>query len=157
MFEIERKFLVKSTSFKEGSARKMTIKQGFLNLDPQRTVRVRIKGGDAYLTVKGITDEQGVKRFEWETKIAVEEAETLLELCDGGYLEKTRFEVPVSGHIYEVDEFHGQNEGLLVAEIELEEVDESFEKPEWLGEEVTGDNRYYNSQLIKQPLSLIHI
>ena len=129
----------------------MTIVQGFLNTHPERTVRVRVKGDLGFLTIKGKSNESGVSRFEWEEQIDVIDAKALLDLCEEGVLEKTRHEIPLGMHIYEVDEFHGENQGLVVAEIELNSEDETFEKPDWLGEEVTGDIKYYNSQLSKQP------
>ncbi|TMM59586.1 CYTH domain-containing protein [Maribacter algarum] len=151
MVEIERKFLVKSNQFKEQASSKSRIVQGFLNIHPERTVRVRIKGDLGFLTVKGISNASGTSRFEWEKLIDLEEAESLLGLCEEGVLEKTRYEIPIGKHTYEVDEFHGENQGLLVAEVELNSEDEIFEKPNWLGKEVTGIIKYYNSQLSKEP------
>lgn len=149
--EIERKFLVKSDVYKTFATSQERIVQGFLNTDPERTVRIRIKGGKGYLTVKGKGNESGTTRFEWETEIMVAEAMNLIDLCEPVILEKIRFEVPAAGHLFEVDEFLGENKGLTIAEIELRHEDERFEKPDWLGKEVTGDNRYYNSQLSKEP------
>jgi len=114
-------------------------------------VRVRIKGDSAFLTIKGKSNDSGTSRFEWEKQIDIHDAEALLDLCEAGILEKTRYEIPSGKHIYEVDEFQGKNQGLLIAEIELNSEDEVFEKPNWLGKEVTGDVKYYNSQLSKQP------
>ncbi len=151
MVEIERKFLVKSNEFKEQASSKARIVQGFLNTHPERTVRVRIKGDSGFITIKGISNTSGTSRFEWEKSIEVNEAESLLALCEEGVLEKTRYEISLGKHIFEVDEFHGENKGLLVAEVELNSEHETFEKPDWLGEEVTGDIKYYNSQLSKQP------
>ena len=151
MVEIERKFLVKSKLFKEESYQKNRIKQGFLNTNPQRTVRIRIKDETAFLTVKGKNNEAGLSRFEWEKEIDKTEAEALLNLCEPGMIDKTRFLVKSGSHIFEVDEFYGENEGLIVAEVELETEAEVFEKPDWLGQEVTGDPKYYNSQLSKNP------
>jgi adenylate cyclase len=151
MLEIERKFLVTSDSYKEEAFSKKRIIQGYLSSNPERTVRVRIKENKAYLTVKGSSNASGMSRFEWEKEILVEEAENLLLLCEKGVIDKTRFEVKVGNHIYEVDEFYGENEGLEMAEIELQSETEWFEKPNWLGEEVTNDNRYYNSYLSKNP------
>ncbi|MFS4492595.1 CYTH domain-containing protein [Maribacter sp. 2308TA10-17] len=151
MVEIERKFLVKSNQFKEQASCKTRIIQGFLNTHPERTVRVRIKGDSGFLTVKGISNTSGTSRFEWEKSIDANEAEALLTLCEEGVLEKTRYEIPQGKHIFEVDEFHGENQGLVIAEIELNTEGETFEKPEWLGREVTGTIKYYNSQLSKQP------
>lgn len=151
MIEIERKFLVKSDDFKNEAYQHQVISQGYLNSNPARNVRIRIKGPKAFITVKGISNETGLSRFEWEKEINVEEASMLLELCEPGKIEKIRHLVKCGSHTYEVDEFHGENAGLLIAEIELKQEDENFEKPSWLGEEVTGDVRFYNSQLIKQP------
>ncbi|MFC4095634.1 CYTH domain-containing protein [Euzebyella saccharophila] len=151
MIEIERKFLVKSKEYKDHATSKERIVQGFLNTDPERTVRVRIKGDSGFLTVKGKSNQEGTTRFEWEHKITVTEAEQLLILCEKGIIDKTRYTVPVGNHLFEVDEFYGDNEGLTVAEVELSAEKERFQKPEWLGEEVTGDIKYYNSQLGKKP------
>ncbi|MGM0392103.1 MAG: CYTH domain-containing protein [Bacteroidota bacterium] len=151
MTEIERKFLVKSDAFKSDAYQKTRIVQGFLNTHPERTVRIRINGQQAFLTVKGKSSENGLSRFEWEKEIEVKEAEDLLKLCEQGIIEKDRYLVEIENHIFEVDEFHGQNEGLIIAEIELNAEEDTFSKPFWLGEEVTGDIRYYNSQLSKKP------
>jgi len=151
MIEIERKFLITSDAFKKESCRDMDIVQGFLNTHPERTVRVRIKGDKAFLTVKGKSNELGTIRSEWETEILVVDAERLLKLCEEGVIEKRRYEVKVRNHIFEVDEFYGNNEGLTIAEIELNSEDEPFDKPAWLGKEVTGDLKYYNSLLSKHP------
>ncbi|PCE62889.1 CYTH domain-containing protein [Sediminicola luteus] len=153
MIEIERKFLVKNTQFKTQAQSSTRIVQGFLNTHADRTVRVRIKGAQGYLTIKGRSNAAGTSRFEWETAIPLAEAETLLNLCEPGILDKVRYEVPVGTHLFEVDEFHGENQGLIVAEIELQNEDETFDKPDWLGEEVTGQVKYYNSQLAKKPFS----
>jgi len=151
MIEIERKFLITSDAFKEESFRNMGIVQGFLNTHPERTVRVRIKGDKAFLTVKGKSNELGTIRSEWETEILVEDAEHLLKLCEEGVIEKRRYEVKLGNHIFEIDEFFGNNQGLTLAEIELTSEDEIFEKPAWLGNEVTGELKYYNSLLSKHP------
>ena len=151
MTEIERKFLVKSDAFKSEAYQKTRIVQGFLNTHPERTVRIRINGQQAFLTVKGKSSENGLSRFEWEKEIAVMEAENLLKLCEPGIIQKVRYLVSNENHIFEVDEFHGQNQGLIIAEIELNAEKDTFSKPLWLGEEVTGDIRYYNSQLSKKP------
>lgn len=149
--EIERKFLVTSKAFKADAFNSNTIKQGFLNRDPERTVRVRIKNDQGYLTIKGKSSDSGLSRFEWETTVKKEDAEILLRHCEQGVIDKTRYEIKVGTHIFEVDEFYGDNEGLILAEIELHSEDEPFKKPIWLGKEVTGDIRYYNSQLSKHP------
>ncbi len=153
MIEIERKFLVTSEAFKEESQTKTRIIQGFLNTDEERTVRVRLKGDIGFLTVKGKSSDDGLTRFEWETEISKIEAEALLELCEQGIIDKMRYEVEVGNHMFEVDEFFGDNEGLMMAEVELNHALEIFEKPRWLGKEVTGDIKYYNSQLSKQPFN----
>lgn len=151
MIEIERKFLVVSNDYKKEAHKKNRIVQGFLNTDPFRTVRIRVKEDQGFLTVKGMGNENGTTRFEWETEISVKEAEALLELAEPGTIDKVRYDVQVGEHLFEVDEFFGENEGLVVAEIELTEEDESYEKPSWLGKEVTGQPQYYNAQLSKNP------
>ena len=151
MLEIERKFLVTSDQFKADALAKNEISQGYLNSNPERTVRVRIKGESGFITIKGKGNETGTTRFEWETEIPLSEAKPLLALCEKGVIEKMRYEVKVGKHTFEVDEFFGDNEGLIVAEIELKSEDETFEKPHWLGEEVTNDNRYYNAALSLNP------
>lgn len=151
MIETERKFLVRSKRFKEEATSATRIVQGFLNTAPERTVRVRIKGEKGYLTVKGKSDSTGMSRYEWEKEIPVTEAEELLRLCEKGVIEKTRYEIVCGRHVFEVDEFEGENKGLIVAEIELLTEEDVFERPGWLGDEVTGDSRYYNSQLSKKP------
>ena len=151
MTEIERKFLVTSDAFKAEAHRHTRIVQGFLNTHPERTVRVRLKGDNGFLTVKGKSSENGLTRFEWETNISKAEAEALLKLCEPGTIDKIRYEVFVGQHLFEVDVFSEENEGLIVAEVELTHEKELFEKPMWLGKEVTGDKRFYNSQLSKNP------
>lgn len=151
MIEIERKFLVNNDTFLKNITTSYRIVQGFLNTHPERTVRIRIKGNQGFITVKGKSNQSGLSRFEWEKTIAVEEAEELLKLCESGVIDKIRYEVHAGKHIFEVDVFTGENEGLTVAEIELNSEDEHFEKPDWLGEEVTGDARYYNSHLSNKP------
>lgn len=147
MNEIERKFLVTSTEFQSESKKSNRIVQGYLNSNPERTVRIRIKGTQAFITIKGKGNESGTTRFEWEKEIKVTEAEQLLLLCEDGVIDKVRYEIPFGKHLYEVDVFEGDNKGLIIAEIELEDENESFEKPNWLGAEVTGDDRYYNASL----------
>ncbi len=151
MIEIERKFLVKSAAFKSAANAKTRIVQGFLNTHPDRTVRVRLKGEQGFLTVKGRSSSDGLARFEWEKAITKTEAENLLSICEEGIIDKIRYEIPVGNHVFEVDEFLADNEGLIVAEVELKSTNDTFEKPDWLGDEVTGDIKYYNSQLSKQP------
>ena len=154
MQEIERKFLIKDDRFKTEAVKAQRIIQGYLSSVAERSVRVRIKGEQGFLTIKGISNESGTSRFEWEKEIPVSEAQTLLTLCEAGVIDKTRYLVPCGEHTYEVDEFYGDNLGLTVAEIELSHEDEPFEKPAWLAEEVTGDNKYYNSMLMKTPYNV---
>ncbi len=151
--EIERKFLVRSDAYKTAAKQKDRLVQGYLNTHPERTVRVRIMNDQAFMTVKGPTNDAGTSRFEWEMNIPVEEATNLIDLCETGILEKYRYQVLVGNHVFEVDEFLGENKGLVVAEVELQHEDEKFTKPEWLGEEVTGNKAYYNSALTKKPYS----
>lgn len=148
--EIERKFLV-CGDFKSQAYRSVRIVQGYLCSVPERTVRVRIRDHQGYITVKGKSTADGRARYEWEKEITEEEARELLALCEPGVIDKTRYLVKVGRHVFEVDEFYGENEGLLMAEVELESREDSFEKPSWLGEEVTGDLRYYNAMLSKHP------
>lgn len=149
--EIERKFLVKSTEFKVQATGCSHFVQGYITSPPAKTVRVRIADDKAYLTIKGSGSASGMSRFEWEMEIPGKDALALLGICEGGVIEKDRYYVPFAGHTFEVDEFFGDNEGLVMAEVELSSEDEAFEKPEWLGQEVTGDSRYYNSSLRKYP------
>ena len=148
--EIERKFIVRS-DFKAEAFQATHIIQGYLSHGP--SVRVRIRGNSGYLTIKGPVSKSGMSRFEWEKEITVDEALALLELAEPGRIDKTRYLVKNTDgkHIWEVDEFHGDNEGLVMAEIELGSEDEAFVRPPWLGEEVTGDRRYYNSYLSVSP------
>ena len=148
--EIERKFLV-AGDFKPFANKATRIIQGYLSSVPERTVRVRIKDDKGFLTVKGTSSKSGTTRFEWEKEIPVGEAQELIAICESGVIDKTRYIVEAGRHIYEIDEFHGDNQGLIVAEIELASEDETFAKPQWLGKEVTGDTRYYNSMLMKNP------
>ena len=151
MEEIERKFLVTNTDFISESNSNNRIVQGYLNSDPSRTVRVRIKGEQGFLTIKGKGNASGTTRFEWEKEIDVAEAEALLLLCEKGIIDKIRYEILVGKHTFEVDVFSGENQGLVMAEVELSNENDFFEKPKWLGNEVTGDKRYYNSYLSKNP------
>lgn len=150
--EIEKKFLVKG-DFKSEVSKETRITQGYLSSVPERTVRVRVKGTKGFITIKGIGNASGASRFEWEKEIPVEEVKQLLELAEPGVIDKTRYLVPNTDgkHTWEVDEFYGDNEGLTVAEIELTDENEPFDKPAWLGEEVTGDPKYFNSMLMKNP------
>jgi adenylate cyclase len=153
MVEIERKFLVTSHDFKAAAFTKNRIAQGYLSVVPERNVRIRIKGDKGFLTIKGVSSDSGLTRFEWEKEIPVDEAIALLKLCEKGIIDKTRFEVKIGSHVFEVDEFYGENEGLIIAEIELKSETETFKKPTWLGQEVTADHRYYNSFLTKNPFT----
>ena len=148
--EIERKFLVKG-DFMLDVISSSRIVQGYLASSPTASVRIRIYGEKGYMTVKGRMSESGMSRFEWEKEIPVDEALSLLRLCAGGVIDKVRHIVPFAGHNFEVDVFGGANEGLVLAEVELSSEDEAFEKPSWLGQEVTGDMRYHNSMLLKHP------
>lgn len=148
--EIERKFLVKG-DFKSEVFKRTRITQGYLSSVPERTVRVRVKGDKGFITIKGIGNETGASRYEWEKEIPVEDVQELLKICEPGVIDKTRYLVKNGEYTFEVDEFYGDNDGLTVAEIELPSEDAAFNKPAWLGEEVTGDVRYYNSMLMKNP------
>lgn len=150
--EIERKFLVTGDFLGDVSSSSRIV-QGYLAASPVASVRIRIYGEKGYMTVKGRPGESGMSRFEWEKEIPVDEAVALLKLCGGGVIDKVRHLVPCGRHVFEVDVFHGTNEGLIMAEVELESEDEAFEKPEWLGKEVTGDMRYHNSMLLKHPFT----
>lgn len=137
--------------FKSDAFKATRITQGYLSSVPERTVRVRVKGDKGFITIKGIGNASGASRFEWEKEIPVEDVKALLEICEPGVIDKTRYLVKAGEHTYEVDEFYGDNEGLTVAEVELSDENEAFVKPSWLGEEVTGDAKYYNSMLMKNP------
>jgi adenylate cyclase len=150
--EIERKFLVKG-EFKKFAAKQTRITQGYLSSIPERTVRVRVKGDKGFITIKGIGNAGGASRYEWEKEIPVAEVNELLKICEPGVIDKTRYNVPIGNFTFEVDEFYGENEGLVVAEVELKSESDVFEKPEWLGVEVTGDVKYYNSMLMKNPFT----
>lgn len=145
--EIERKFLVRG-EFKKYSVKNLEIIQGYLSVDPARIIRLRISDNRAILSVKAPAGENGFSRYEWEFEIPLKEASEILKVCLPEIIRKTRYLVPFSNHTFEVDIFHGRNEELIIAELELTSEDEFFEKPEWLGEEVTGKPEYYNSNLI---------
>lgn len=151
LIEIERKFLVVSEAYKSEAYKRTRIVQAFLNSDKSRIVRVRLSGDEGFLTIKGEPSEDGVSRFEWERQISKSDAEALLKLCEDGTIDKMRYEISSGDHTFEVDEFFGSNEGLVVAEVELSHVSENFLKPKWLGQEVTGQTKYFNSQLLKYP------
>lgn len=150
--EIERKFLVKG-DYKPYVYKSEEIIQGYLSSNPQRIVRVRVKGDKAYLTIKGMSNASGITRFEWEKEIPVQEAKELIQLCEPGMIAKVRHYIRNGDRVFEVDEFGGENQGLILAEIELGDEGEDFFKPDWLGEEVTGDKRYYNASLTICPYS----
>lgn len=154
MIEIERKFMVLSNDFIKETFAKKRIVQGYLNSKPERTVRVRIKDDKGFLTIKGKGNATGTTRLEWETEIPLQDAKKLLAICENDTINKIRHEVKVGNHIYEVDVFEGENEGLVVAEIELQSEDEAFEKPSWLGKEVTNDERFYNAYLSLKPFKI---
>ncbi len=147
--EVERKFLVKG-DFRNEAFKAIHITQGYLSRVPERVVRIRIKDQQGYITVKGKNNASGATRFEWEKEISLDEARRLLELCEPGLVDKTRYLINNTDgkHTWEVDVYHGNKEGIIIAEIELGNENEPFDKPEWLGKEVTGDQRYYNSNLI---------
>ena len=148
--EIERKFLV-TGEFKSQAFNHKRIIQGYISTLPEKSVRVRIAGDTAFLTIKGKSQQQGLKRSEWEYSIPVEDAEELLLLCEKGIIEKTRYYVKSGNLTFEVDEFYGDNKGLILAEVELTDENEEIKKPEWLGEEVTGIVKYYNAYLVNHP------
>lgn len=148
--EIERKYLI-TGEFKSKAIKSLQIKQGYLSSIPERTVRVRIQDNQGFLTIKGSNKKNSISRFEWEKAITKEEANELIQLCEVGIIDKKRYIVPFGNKIIEVDEFYGENEGLILAEIELDDENETIEKPDWLGKEVTDDPRYYNSMLKKNP------
>ena len=153
MQEIERKFLVHSLDFIAKASHSQKIAQGYLNSTPERTVRIRIKNKKGFITIKGKGDETGTTRFEWEKEIDFTEAEALLKLCETGVIDKTRYLIKKGNHTFEVDVFEGENKGLIVAEIELSDPNETFEKPDWLAAEVTGQEKYYNAYLSKKPFT----
>ncbi len=150
--EIERKFLVKG-EFKHLATEKKNIAQGYLSSHPERTVRVRIANDKAFLTIKGKGDESGMKRFEFEKEISLVEAKQLLQICEPGVISKIRYLIKHNNHLIEVDVFEQENKGLVLAEIELNTIDEDVKIPDWLGKEVTGDKRYYNSYISKHPFT----
>ena len=149
--EIERKFLIKDLSFKSQVEKSSRIIQGYLSSVQERTVRIRIEGRKAYITVKGMGNESGISRYEWEKEIPFTDAKELLKICEPGIIDKTRYLVKSGQYRFEIDEFHGENNGLYLAEIELPSEDAVFERPSFLGDEVTGNPKYYNSMLVKNP------
>ncbi len=153
--EIERKFLVKGDAYKVLAFNHSSIAQGYIVSGGGRSVRVRIRGDKGYLTIKGASNADGLSRYEFETEISLEDASDLMALCEPGIVRKTRWLVRAAdGHVFEVDEFEGDNEGLVMAELELKSEDEPFEKPDFIGKEVTGDRRFYNSHLRRYPFIL---
>lgn len=151
--EIERKFLVRG-EYKTKAYKSVRITQGYILSDKRKSVRIRITNEKAFITIKGESSEDGLSRFEWEKEINVNEAKELLKLCSDNFIDKTRYLIKHGNHIIEVDEFHGDNEGLVIAEVELKSETDTFLKPDYLGEEVTGISKYYNSQLTKNPYTL---
>ncbi|MGB2341779.1 MAG: CYTH domain-containing protein [Flavobacteriaceae bacterium] len=147
MIEIERKFLVNSNDYKNKAHKSIKIAQGYLSKDPERTVRIRICDDRGFITIKGISSEDGLSRYEWEKEIPFQEAKELLSICLPTIIEKSRFEVYYKNILFEVDEFYGKHEGLIVAEVELESTQEKVELPDWIGKEVTGNKNYYNAVL----------
>ena len=150
--EIERKFLV-SGEFKSQAYAQSRIVQGYISSARGRTVRVRIRDGKGYLTIKGASNESGTSRYEWEKEITLSEARELMKLCEPGVIDKTRYLIRSGEHVFEVDEFYGENEGLILAVVEVQSEDEKYKKPDFIGKEVTGDVRYYNSHLMKEPFT----
>ena len=149
--EIERKFLVRNDDYKRQAYDSSRICQGYICRGHGRTVRVRIRDQRGYLTIKGPSNADGISRYEFEKEITLDEAQQLMQLCESGRIDKTRYLVKSGDHTFEVDEFYGDNEGLVIAEVELQSEEESFEKPDFIGKEVTGDRRYYNGHLSKIP------
>lgn len=152
--EIERKFLVRGDDYKRCAHKSYRIRQGYISSGQGRTVRVRIRDNQGFLTIKGPSLDGGLSRYEFEKEITLDEAEHLMQLCEPGTIDKTRYLVKSGQHVFEVDEFYGDNEGLVMAEVELSSADEPFEKPDFIEKEVTGDRRYYNSHLRKNPYKL---
>lgn len=150
-FEIEKKFLVHDDSFKHAAEKSVHIIQGYLSTVPERTVRIRIKDNSAYLTIKGKSNASGTTRYEWEKEIPVADARELLKLCENAVIDKTRYLIKSGQHTFEVDEFYGDNQGLIIAEVELNDEHEAFIKPAWLAKEVTGEDKYYNARLMSHP------
>lgn len=154
-YEIERKFLV-TGPFKDKAVSSSHIQQGYISSGNGRTVRVRIRDEKGYLTIKGPSDIGGLARYEFEKEIPLSDARDLMHICEPGIVDKTRYLVPAADgrHTWEVDEFHGDNDGLVMAEIELASVDDTYEKADFIGREVTGDRRFYNSHMRKNPFKL---
>jgi len=149
--EIERKFLVRDSSYRQQARSSSHIRQGYISSERGCTVRVRLRDDEAFLTIKGPSADGGLSRYEFEKAISREEGEQLLKLCQPGIIDKTRYLVDSGNHTFEVDEFHADNQGLVVAEVELRSADEPYVAPPFIGREVTGDRRYYNSHLRQHP------
>lgn len=149
--EIERKFRVKNTTFLQDIKSKSKIVQGYLSSNPDRTVRIRVKNNKGFITIKGRSSDSGTTRLEWEKEIDFQEAHQLMNLCEDFIIEKTRYEVIFQNQLFEIDVFEGKNEGLIIAEIELESENQNLIFPDWLGQEVTGDIRFYNAYLSRKP------
>lgn len=149
--EIERKFRVKNTTFLQDIKSKSKIVQGYLSSNPDRTVRIRVKNNKGFITIKGRSSDSGTTRLEWEKEIDFQEAHQLMNLCEDFIIEKTRYEVIFQNQLFEIDIFEGKNEGLIIAEIELESENQNLIFPDWLGQEVTGDIRFYNAYLSRKP------
>ena len=152
--EIERKFLVLDDSYKHEAFSSSHIRQGYICSERGRTVRIRIRDNEAFLTIKGPSLDGGLSRYEFEQSIPIDDAEKLMTLCDEGIIDKTRWLVKSGDHTFEVDEFHGDNDGLVMAEVELKNMQDTPKMPHFIGKEVTGDRRYYNSQLRRNPYKL---
>lgn len=152
--EIERKFLVKDDSYKRLARGSSRIRQGYLSSGKGKTIRVRLRDDKGYLTIKGPSLDGGLSRYEFEKEITMDEALSLFRLCEPGIIDKTRYLVESGRHTFEVDEFYGDNEGLVMAEVELASPDETYEKPDFIGREVTGDRRFYNSHLRQNPYKM---
>ena len=148
--EIERKFLVNG-EFRSEALESTRIVQGYICSASGRTVRIRIRNSRAYITIKGSSGPTGFTRYEWEKEIPLTDADELIRLCENSLVEKTRYIIKHGDHLFEVDEFLGENAGLIIAEVELKSEDEHFEKPSWLGKEVTSESKYYNSSLSRKP------
>lgn len=152
--EIERKFLVKGDDYKQQARSSSRIKQGYLCSGKGKTIRVRLRDDKGYITIKGPSLDGGLSRYEFEKEITIDEALSLFRLCEPGIIDKTRYLVDSGPHTFEVDEFYGDNEGLVMAEVELSSPDEPYKKPDFIGREVTGDRRFYNSHLRQNPYKM---
>ena len=149
--EIERKFLVKGNDYRNEAYKYYDMVQGYIAHENGRSVRIRITNTESLITIKGPTDAKGMSRYEWNHTIDKRDAVELMELCQGSKIEKRRYLVHSGPHVFEIDEFHGENEGLVIAEVELTSENEVFQKPDFIGDEVTGDKRYYNAHLTRDP------